>query len=758
VPSGKKGDGRGTTTAQPLFESKLHPPRGRSSLVPRTALVDRLIGDEAPITSIVAPPGYGKTTLLAQWAERASAPVAWLSVDHHDNDLTQLLSYTAAALERADQSDAMRMHPSARTVAGAASEVADAMARMKEPVTLILDHVESLENADCLDTVAELALHLPPGARLALATRIDPPLPIPRLRAGGEIIEVGVAELAMDNEEARRLLSQAGVELPDDELDQVIERTEGWPVGLYLAALALKAGASRESVGIPFSGDDRLVAEYLRAEVLDNLSTADVEFLTRTAILERLNPALCDAVLATEGSRDVLASLVHSNQLLVPLDRQGDWYRYHHLFRDLLRAELMQRQPALASTLHLRAAQWCEENAFPELAIEHAQAGGDPDRLNRLVITYHSTFYASGRRTVVRRWLTWFEDQGLLDQYPALAILGVLMFTGTGQDADSERWAAAVERPSLRPSDAVLARAAPDRVLPDGSTLAGWLAMLRLTLQRDGLDGIVRDAHDADEHLGAGSGFRTGLLAFQGLARLYSDDVEGADLLFARASQVGIATGRVPTVAITNALQGLIAANLGDWEEAERYAALALAIVDEWALDDYSESAMAYALAARMAHHRSDDDGARELMTRASRLRPLLSTGRPIYAAAALLELARNYADLDDAPGAREVIRQAREILRQRPGLGTLPSQLDAVETRIETMHTGRVGASSLTAAELRVVPYLPTHLTFPQIAERLHLSRNTVKTQAISIYQKLDVSSRGEAVAKLLDLGLLEG
>jgi LuxR family maltose regulon positive regulatory protein len=756
VAARKTGDGRTRTRAQPLFESKLHPPRVRSSNVSRAALVDRLVRDDTPITSIVAPPGYGKTTLLAQWAERAPTPVAWVSVDHHDNDLSQLLSYANAALERVDGNDAMVLHPSARTVAGAASELAAAMARMKEPVTLILDHVESLENAECLDTVAELALHLPPGARLALATRVDPPLPIPRLRASGDLVEVGVADLAMDGEEARRLLTDAGVELPDDELDKVIERTEGWPVGLYLAALALKAGASLDSAGIAFSGDDRLVADYLRAEVLDHLSGDEVEFLTRTAVLERMNPSLCDAVLDSEGSRRVLESLAHSNQLLVPLDRQGELYRYHHLFQDLLRAELLRREPLLVPTLHMRAAEWCEANGFAEFAIEHAQAAGDPDRLNRLVLVHAPAFYAAGRQTAVHRWLTWFEAQGLLERYPALTILGVLMFAAAGRDLDAERWAAAVEAPSV-PDEVVAARAAPDRVLPDGSTLAGWRALLRLNLGRQGIDGVLRDAREALEQLGAGSGFRTGVLTFEGIAHLYSGDTDDADNFFRRATAVGLETRRVQTVVLTNALQGLIATSRGEWDEAARYANDAMAIVEEFELNDYPESGMAYALAARVAHHRGDDDVAREHMSRAARVRPLLGYSRALPSVATLLEYARNYADLGDAAGAREVIRQAREILRQRPGLGTLPDLLDALAARIDSMQTGRVGASSLTAAELRLVPYLPTHLTFPQIADRLHVSRNTIKTQAISIYQKLGVSSRGEAVGNLRDLGLID-
>ena len=312
---------------------------------------------------------------------------------------------------------------------------------MKEPVVLVLDHVESLHNDECLDTIAELALHLPAGSRLALATRAEPPLPMARLRAGGDVVEVGVDELAMTGPEGRALLDAAGVQLTDAEMDQLLERTEGWPVGLYLAALALKAGGSREHAGVPFSGDDRLMAEYLRTELLARLSDAEVTFLTRTAVLDRMSGRLCDAVLDRTGSDAVLESLAHSNLLLVALDRHGEWYRYHHFFRDLLRAELQRREPELVRVLHVRAAEWCEANHMPELAIDHAQTGFDVDRVNRLMLLNAQKAFAAGRRETARRWLAWFEDEDLVEHYPAVAVLGALFFINIGEAAAAERWA-----------------------------------------------------------------------------------------------------------------------------------------------------------------------------------------------------------------------------------------------------------------------------------------------------------------------------
>jgi LuxR family maltose regulon positive regulatory protein len=734
----------------------------RSATVSRTALVDRLEKDDAPITSVVAPAGYGKTTLLAQWASRTPSKVAWLSLDRHDNDLSQLLSYTTAALDRVEPIDAALLPPpTARSVATAASGVAAAMAAMKEPVTLILDHVELLENAECRDAVAELALHLPTGVRLAIATRGEPPLPVPRLRAGGDIIEIGAEDLAMNEVEARALLADAGVALDPADLASVIERAEGWPVGLYLGALVLKAGGPRENAGIAFTGDDRLVAEYLRAELLEHLSDEEVVFLTRTAVLDRLSARLCDAVLAQAGSGEILESLAHSNLLLVSLDRQGEWYRYHHLFRDLLSAELARREPELVPSLHVRASDWCEQNGFPEFALAHAESAGDADRLNRLLLAHAPALYAVGRRASIYRWIMWFEDQNLVEQYPALATLGALLFSTTGREGDAERWAAAVEHPSQTPmfpgGQTPAERALPDRVLPDGSTLAGWLAVLRLSLCRDGLDGVDRDAADAAAGLAPGSGYRAGALAFEAIARFLRGEVEEADTILVRAVALAVDMMRMPAAVTAASLRGLIASARGDWNDAEERCKEALAFVTASNLDEYSESALAFVLAAHIAANNDDGETAREFSAQAARLRPQLTYGRPLVSGLTLLELARFYADSGDAAGAREVIRQARVILRLRPNLGTLAAQLDAIEARLETIRTGRVGASSLTSAELRLVPFLPTHLTFPQIAERLHVSRNTAKTHAISIYQKLGVSSRGEAVQQLQILGLID-
>ena len=730
-----------------LSESKLHPPVVRPGTVARTLLLDRLIADDVPpVISVVAPAGYGKTTLLAQWAELKKPRLAWLSADHGDNDPTVLLTYLAVALDRVEPMNPAVFYGLASPGAGHAVVplLVGAVSSMARPFSIVVDHAESVTNRECLDAITELALAVPAGSQFAIASRDVLPFPTARLRAQGDIAEVGAHELAMGEGEACALLSEAGLELKGDDVHDLVERTEGWPAGLYLAALAMNAGSPRAEAVFSFTGDDRYMGDYLRSEILDRASRAEVSFLTRTSILDRLCGPLCDATLDTHGSGVVLDQLDRHNLLVVPLDRHRDWYRYHQLFRQLLQAELKRREPSLIPALHSRAASWFEANARPERAIEHAQAAGDAERVARLVLTWNQPVWASGRVETVLGWMEWLEDKTSVEQYSAVAVHGALIFALLGRPGEAERWASAAER-AASPGD-----------LPDGDTAEGLLAYMRSLLCRNGIAEMRRDAQTAWERLNPASPYRATMRHTEGVSYLLESEPDRAEPILAHALDVAIGAGAVPLVALILAERGIAVGQRADWPAAEAFAEQALTIVRDGHFEDYWTSALVYAWAARVAAHHGDIAQARQHVAQAARLRPLLTYALPVVSAQALLELGRAYLALGDPSGVRAVLRQTRDIFEQRPDLGVLPQEAAELRAKLPTIAAGPGGASSLTTAELRLLPHLSAHLTLKEIGERLYLSRNTVKTQATSIYRKFGVSSRSEAIIRMHELGLL--
>ena len=480
-----------------------------------------------------------------------------------------------------------------------------------------------------------------------------------------------------------------------------------------------------------------------RAEVLAHLPPTTVSFLTRTAILEHLSGPLCDAVLGAGGSARLLEELAASNLLLVPLDRRRQWYRYHKLFRDVLVADLHRSEPELVPVLHRRAARWMEANESPEAAISHAQRSGDVDDVARLTTMALQPAYAAGRATTARRWCEWFRTRGVLQQHPQVAVLGAWLEALCGSVPSAEAWTA-------------IAEAGPtEGVLPDGTRLEGWLAYLRAVLLRDGPARMRLDAQLAQELLPPDNRLRAGIRVYEGLSHVFEGDDDAGERVLVHAHDLGLDMGALPAASAAIAVRAIIAVARKEWDDADRFAERSLDLVDAGHLEDYPGSGLAFAVGARVAVHRGDRQSADSLVMRAARLRPLFTYALPA-SAQIQLELARAYVELNDPQGARTVLAEMREILRQRPDLGVLPAQAELLAGLVDTGHPGFPGPSSLTKAELRLLPYLGTHLSFREIGERLYVSHHTVKTQAIAVYRKLGVSSRSEAVEYLHHKGVL--
>jgi LuxR family transcriptional regulator, maltose regulon positive regulatory protein len=729
-----------------ILEAKLRPPTTRPGIVTRTALVGQLLAADAPLTAVIAPAGYGKTTLLAQWAESQQTAVAWVSADVGDNDPAVLCTYLAAAIDRIEPIGAgvFAALASHRPPVTLVARLLAALEALTRPIALAIDHLENITNVECLDVIGELAMRLPANARMVLCSRDNVGLPLARLRVGARLLEIGASDLALNREEAAVVLDSVGVTAATEDVDELVARTEGWPAGLYLAALGMRTTGPHRETALSLTGESRFLGDYLRAEVLDRASPQEVAFLTHTSILEQLSGSLCDATLDAVGSAARLQEIEGRNLLLVPLDGHRDWYRYHQLFRELLGAELQRREPQLVPELHGRAAAWFEANGRPEAALAHARAAGDSDQVARLLLDLVQPVWASGRADTVMGWLRWLADENLLDIYPALTVHGALMYALAGRPVEAEGWAEAAER-ALVLTD-----------LPDGSSMDSLLAYLRAFLGRDGVAAMRADAVSSYRTLSPTSPYRASMLFTEGLSHLLDGDLDQADLVLAHAFDAATAIGAVPLAAMVLADRSAIAAEAERWTEATELGAQALELIGDESFDEYWTSAIVFAWGARLAIHSGELDAAQEYLARVARLRPLLTYALPAVSVQTLIEMARSYMALGDPPGAQAVLRQANDILQQRPDLGRLGPAVDGLRAQLDSSALASAGASSLTTAELRLLPFLATHLTLQEIGERLYVSRNTVKSQAISVYRKLGVSSRSEAITRLNELGLL--
>ena len=752
----RQRDGRAQRAGGSAFDlvaSKLHRPLIRPGTVRRSSLVERLArSGPCPVVSVVAPAGYGKTTLLSQWAESSGQAFAWVSVDEADNDPKVLLSYVAEALDAVEPIDERVFDalasPASSVPGSVVPRLGSAFSSMTSPVVLVLDDVHVLRNLECRAALSVLADHVPGGSQLAFAGRAQPPLRVARLRAEGKILEIGPRDLSFARDEASSLLRTAGVALGQEEMAELHERTEGWPAGLYLAALYLREGGPLASAAVSFGGDDRLVSEYMESEFLSRISLRQRAFLTRTAVLERMCGPLCDAVLDVAGSAAILADLAGSNVLLVPLDRRGEWYRYHHLFRDMLLAELGRREPALMPVLRRRAAGWCLDNGLPEAALEYSMAAGDVDGAARLVGPLAVPAYRQGRVTTIQRWYGWLEDRGGIEGHPMAAVLASFFSALMGRPVDAERWADAVDRWQYG-----------DPARPDDPTAEAWAIMVRAVLCRRGVERMRADADEAVRRFAAGSFLTPTPALMQGIARVLCGDLDGGDASLEDAVRVGEQVGSPEDVAVALCERALVAMARSQWDRAEALAGQARTVLRRAGIEESFATPLICALRARAAMHRGDVPAARRELLSAQHLRPLLTSALPYLAVQARLELARVHLALADPAGARTLMREVDDLLRRRPGLGTLVGEATAVRAQLSRDRgSSSPGASALTAAELRLLPLLSTHLSFPQIAGEMFLSRHTIKSQAMSIYRKLGAPSRSQAVARSRELGLLEG
>ena len=398
-----------------LLATKLHVPRPQPGFVPRPRLVQALgEGLARGRVLVCAPAGFGKTSLLAELARSGGRPVAWLGLDAGDNDPARFWRYVVAALDRAQPGIAGRLgpllgSPTPRSFEGLVTALINELAASpgRDEMLLVLDDYHLVEAGLVHESVSFLMENLPPGLLLVVSGRVDPPLPLARLRARGQLAEPRAGELRFTTEEAAELLgAAAGPVLPDTAVVALTARTEGWAAGLRLAALSLRGRTDVAGFVAAFSGSHRFVLDYLADEVLDGQPGPVRSFLLETSVLERLSGELCDAVTGRSGSQAMLHHIERAGLFLVPLDEVRGWWRYHQLFADLLRARLEQDQPGRVRELHRAAAAWSDEHDLGDDAVRHALAAGDPAWAARLVERYVDSLLRGSEGVTLRRWLS----------------------------------------------------------------------------------------------------------------------------------------------------------------------------------------------------------------------------------------------------------------------------------------------------------------------------------------------------------------
>jgi anti-anti-sigma factor len=379
--------------------------------------------------------------------------------------------------------------------------------------------------------------------------------------------------------------------------------------------------------------------------------------------------------------------------------------------------------------------------------MDSAVQAGDPEYVAGLVVRLALAVYYSGRLATQQRWLDRFDDHQLLERYPAATVLGAWLQALVGHAAAAERWADAAERGAFRETG----------TLPDGTaSIDGWLALLRAVMCRHGIEQLRRDAELACQLVPTSSLLRAPAVLLLGISHLLVGDLDHADGLLAEAVEVAEDTKATDTAAIALAQRALVAISRGAWDRVGLLVEHGRSLLRQAHQDDCGTNVLLYAVAARLAIHQGEVPRAHADLAHAQRLRPQLTVALPIYAVQARLELAAAHLALTDVAGARTILREVDELLQRRPQLGVLRQQADQLFARVDAMRADVLEASSLTTAELRLLPVLATHLTFREIGERLHVSSHTVKTQAMSMYRKLGVSSRSQAIEHAQELGLL--
>jgi LuxR family maltose regulon positive regulatory protein len=719
VPSSALLAPAGADVDRPIAFLRAAPPRALEPAEPRVRLIRRLLataGARAVVLS--APAGYGKTALLEAWAGAEPRPVTWVTLDRLRDD-----------------------------VEDAAQDLAHAVAALRgegRPAVLVVDDADAAGGAVAMQALHAAEHELPACVTLVLSGRSAPPPALGRLRSIWPVLELGADDLALTHREAAALMRAAGARLDGADVATLLARTEGWASGLRLATVAVNAQADTAAAVAGFRGDDRVVADYLRGALLSELSPDRLAFLLETSILTSLSGPVCDALLERHDSGRMLFDLSRSPAPVRATDRKEERFRLHPLVAEMLRAELHRVDPELERRLHARATMYFEDAGDLTAAIDHAIAGAHFERAAGLLWRVAPGALFDGRADALSAWLSGIGD-AQIGRRPLLALTAALSALAHGEPDQVERWTGAAQ-------SAVDGRPASSR-----RSVAVAVALLRAAVAPDRAATLRARATEALELSPEGSPWSAVCFLLRGIAHGLIGDLDAAR----RDLEDGVRRGAVlvPGIeALCLAQLGLHALLEGDAEEGAVLAERARTRVDARGLDGPTTRGLVCAVSAFARAQRGRVQDARADLAEARQILGSLDTLAPWYDAQARVALARAELRLSDVTAARALTADAARFAARIPDAERLRAWIDDAWGRADMFAVEALpGPGSLTTAELRVLRFLPSHLSFREIADRLHVSANTVKSQAHAVYRKLDASSRSAAVTRARAVGLLD-
>jgi len=741
---------------RPLIQSKLEAPVPRQH-VSRRELLELCAGPPRKLTLIRAPAGWGKSTLLADWhaLESETRPFAWVALDGGDNDPVQFWTYLIHALRTLDPSAGevslpMLRAPRVSVVDDVLPALCNELTALPHQVVLVLDDYHLVRNPEIDEGLSFLLEHLPQTLELVLSSRSEPALPLARLRARGELAEIDAQQLRFSDEEADLFLNDLhGLDLDRGDVIRLRELTEGWAAGLYLATLTIRGRASAHEFIEAFAGDNRHVVDYLSSEVLAGLPEEMRGFLLHTSVLQRLCAPLCDAVTDRPGSVRMLHELERSNFFLIPLDAKREWYCYHQLFGELLRHELALAEPEHARTLHRRASTWHREHGDPSEAIHHATAAGDVADASELILRHWIEFRNEARLETLLAWLDDLPPETVRGD-ARLCLVTASTLQEVGRIAEADQWL-----------DAAARGAAGGSLLAGPASVASGVAACQAINQYflGDVSGIAETARPALELEEAGSDYwRSALLTTFGVSVFLGGEGRIASALLDEAVTSSEESGH--SLALIHALGwcAVVHAEIGDSGRADRVLDDTEALRRrQTGLTKYFGMSMAHVARGKLLERQSRLREADEVLARGIELARRgdakfdLSYG--------LLTHAGVKGGLGDRRAAKDMLREARQTAESCADPGVLPELVARVERRLRLVPSRTTRTpyeEDLSDRELAVLRLLATDLTQREIGEALYVSFNTVKTHVKSIFRKLDVATRPDAVSRARELRLL--